>query len=26
MDTPEVERMTSLELAASAMAWPRSAY
>ena len=25
MDTPEVERMTSLELVASAMAWPRSA-
>lgn len=24
-DTPEVERMTSLELVASAMAWPRSA-
>ena len=26
MDTAEVERMTSLELVASAMAWPRSAY
>jgi hypothetical protein len=25
-DTPEVERMTSLELVASAMAWPRSAH